>query len=111
MLIAQGRFEELEKTIDQFQKKMKLPVEMFAGMVMEKGEYGWGLRILSRIPDKDKKEEYTLLQRVGRVKDAIDAATRRKDYQGLNEMKDSIEDLNLLAHLNEQLISIAPKKK
>lgn len=37
MLIAQGRFEELEKTIDQFQKKMKLPVEMFAGMIMQKG--------------------------------------------------------------------------
>lgn len=51
-LITQGKWEELERIIEQYQKKMKLPVEMFADMVLKKREETWAMRIMSKMPEK-----------------------------------------------------------
>ena len=54
-LINQGKWEELERVVDQYQKKLKLPVEMIADMVMKKREETWALRIMAKMPEKEKE--------------------------------------------------------
>lgn len=108
-LITQGKWEELERIIEQYQKKFKLPVEMFADMVFKKREETWAMRIISKMPEKEKEEQYLLLQRIGKVKEAIDVAVRRKDEDALDDIRRTLEDEDTLRYLNEQANTITKK--
>lgn len=46
---------------------------------MQKGEMTWALKMMARMPTKKKEEQYLLLQRIGRFKEAIDLAADRRD--------------------------------
>jgi hypothetical protein len=37
------------------------------------------MKVLARMPEKQKDEQYMLLQRIGKIKEAIDLAADRKD--------------------------------
>jgi hypothetical protein len=37
------------------------------------------MKVIARMPEKQKDEQYLLLQRVGKIKEAIDLAADRKD--------------------------------
>ena len=52
---------------------------MVADMLFKKREEAWGMRMMARIPTKQKDEQYILLQRIGKIKEAIDLAADRKD--------------------------------
>jgi hypothetical protein len=41
------------------------------------------MRLLARMPTKHKDEQYLLLQRIGKIKEAIDLAADRKDVEAL----------------------------
>ena len=41
---------------------------MIADMVFAKREETWAMRLLARMPSKLKDEQYTLLQRIGKLK-------------------------------------------
>ena len=67
------------------------------------------MRIISKMPEKEKEEQYMLLQRIGKVREAIDLAVRRKDEDALDDIRRTLEDADTLAYLNEQANSIAKK--
>lgn len=41
------------------------------------------MRMIARMPDKHKEQQYQLLQKIGRNKEAIDLASSRKDVDTL----------------------------
>ena len=41
------------------------------------------MKMMARMPSKKKDEQYLLLQRIGRYKEAIDLAADRKDVDAL----------------------------
>jgi hypothetical protein len=52
---------------------------LISDLLFQKGEITWGMKMLARMPSKKKEEQYLLLQRIGRYKEAIDLAADRKD--------------------------------
>lgn len=83
VFIDEGKYEELETFVERNQKKYNIPVEMVADMLFKKREEAWGMRMMARIPSKQKDEQYILLQRIGKIKEAIDLAADRKDEDAL----------------------------
>ena len=69
--------------MERNQKKFNLPVELIADMVFGKREDTWAMRLMARMPSKHKDEQYLLLQRIGKIKEAIDLAADRKDIDAL----------------------------
>ena len=67
------------------------------------------MRIISKMPEKEKEEQYLLLQRIGKVKEAIDVAVRRKDEDALDDIRRTLEDEDTLRYLNEQANTITKK--
>lgn len=41
------------------------------------------MRLMAKIPSKMKEEQYTLLERIGKIKEVIDLASDRKDLKYL----------------------------
>ena len=58
-------------------------MELIADMVFAKREDTWAMRLMARMPNKMKDEQYLLLQRIGKIKEAIDLAADRKDLDAL----------------------------
>jgi len=79
VLIDQNKYEDLLIFIERHQKKFKIPVEMIADFLLKKREVSWAMKVIARMPDKQKDEQYLLLQRIGKIKEAIDLAADRKD--------------------------------
>lgn len=48
-----------------------------------KRQESWAMRLLAKMPSKQKDEQYLLLQRIGKIKEAIDLAAERKDIDAL----------------------------
>ena len=42
------------------------------------------------------------MQRIGKIREAIDIAVRRKDADALEDIRRTLEDPDLLSYLNEQ---------
>ena len=55
---------------------------------------------MARMPSKHKDEQYLLLQRIGKIKEAIDLAADRKDIDALEDIQSTIIDANLMAYAN-----------
>ena len=55
------------------------------------------------MPSKQKDEQYLLLQRIGKIKEAIDLAADRKDIDALEDIQSTLLDTNLIAHANEKI--------
>ncbi len=62
------------------------------------------------MPSKQKEEQYMLLQRIGRVREAIDLASDRKDVDALEEIDDTIIQPELKAYCAEKLALLRKKK-
>lgn len=67
---------------------------------MKKGETTWAMKMIARMPAKQKREQYLLLQRIGRYKEAIDLAADRKDIDVLEEIAGPLIDPTLVAYCN-----------
>ena len=78
-LIDQRKFDELMMFYEKRHKDFKIPAELVADLLLERGESTWAMKMISKMPNKKKKEQYQLLQRVGKYKEAIDLAHERKD--------------------------------
>lgn len=55
---------------------------------------------MARMPSKQKDEQYTLLQRIGKLKEAIDLAADRKDIDALEDIQVTLIDAKLIAYCN-----------
>lgn len=58
------------------------------------------MRLMARMPQKMKDQQYLLLERIGKIKELIDLAADRKDSEFLMELEGRIIDPNLRAHIN-----------
>lgn len=58
------------------------------------------MRLMARMPSKQKDEQYTLLQRIGKLKEAIDLAADRKDIDALEDIQVTLIDAKLIAYCN-----------
>lgn len=67
------------------------------------------MRLLAKMPTKYKDEQYTLLQRIGKIKEAIDLAADRKDLDALEDIQSTLLDANLIAYSNEKMNLIRRK--
>ena len=83
VLIEGKKFEELLIFMEKRQKEFKIPAELIADLLLKKGETTWAMKMMARMPSKKKDEQYLLLQRIGRYKEAIDLAADRKDVEAL----------------------------
>lgn len=103
VLIEGKKFDELLIFMEKRQKEFKIPAELIADMLMKKGETTWAMKMIARMPAKQKREQYLLLQRIGRYKEAIDLAADRKDIDALEEIAGPLIDPNLVAYCNEKI--------
>lgn len=67
------------------------------------------MRMMARMPVKMKDQQYTLLQRIGKIKEAINLAYDRKDTETLEEIQETLIDADLIAYLNEKLTLLRRK--
>jgi hypothetical protein len=67
LYIQAERWDDLESFVDKHQKKYNLPVELIADRVMYKS-HEIGIKMLCKMPNKNKDEKYLLLQRIGKLK-------------------------------------------
>jgi Zn-dependent peptidase ImmA (M78 family) len=82
-LIDNKKFEEVLIFVERHQKEFKIPAELIADLLYERGEVTWAMKMIARMPTKKKDEQYLLLQRIGKYKEAIDLAADRKDVEAL----------------------------
>lgn len=54
VLIDQNKYEDLLTFIERHQKKYKIPVEMIADFLIKKREVSWGMKVIARMPEKQK---------------------------------------------------------
>lgn len=59
--------------------------------------------MLARMSSKKKEEQYLLLQRIGRYKEAIDLAADRKDLDALEDIGSTLIDPTLVGYCNEKI--------
>lgn len=109
ILIDQGKWEDLDTFVEKNQKKYKIPVEMVADLLMKKREESWAMRMIAKMPDKEKEEQYALLQRIDKVHEAITLAADRKDIDVLEDIKRTLLDQKELQYLNERLYALSKK--
>lgn len=83
VFIDNDRFEDLQSFVERNQKKYNLSIELIADKVFAKRQESWAMRLLAKMPSKQKDEQYLLLQRIGKIKQAIDLAADRKDIDAL----------------------------
>ncbi len=83
VFIDNDRFEDLQSFVERNQKKYNLSIELIADKVFAKRQESWAMRLLAKMPSKQKDEQYLLLQRIGKIKQAIDLAAERKDIDAL----------------------------
>lgn len=83
VFIDNDRFEDLQSFVERNQKKYNLSIELIADKVFAKRQESWAMRLLAKMPSKQKDEQYLLLQRIGKIKEAIDLAAERKDIDAL----------------------------
>ena len=67
------------------------------------------MRMMAKMPSKQKEEQYMLLQRIGRIKEAINLAFDRKDDDTLREIQETLIDAELIALVNEKLTLLRRK--
>jgi hypothetical protein len=72
-------------------------------MLLQRGEVTWAMKMLARMPSKRKDEQYLLLQRIGRYKEAIDLAADRKDVEALEDIASTLLEPTLIGYCNEKL--------
>jgi len=82
-LIENKKWEEVHLFVERHQKEFKIPAELIADLLMEKGEMIWAMKMMAKMPPKKKDEQYLLLQRIGKYKEVIDLAADRKDVEAL----------------------------
>ena len=68
ILIEARKFDELLLFMEKRQKDYKIPAELIADLLLQKGEPTWAMKMIARMPSKKKEEQYLLLQRIGRYK-------------------------------------------
>ena len=68
ILIEARKFDELLLFMEKRQKDYKIPAELIADLLLQKGEQTWAMKMIARMPSKKKEEQYLLLQRIGRYK-------------------------------------------
>lgn len=78
-------------------------------MLMKKREESWAMRMIAKMPDKEKEEQYALLQRIDKVHEAITLAADRKDIDVLEDIKRTLLDQKELQYLNERLYALSKK--
>lgn len=71
VFIDSDKWEDLESFVERNQKKYNLPIELIADRVFAKRQEAWAMRLLAKMPTKQKEEQYLLLQRIGKIKEAI----------------------------------------
>jgi Zn-dependent peptidase ImmA (M78 family) len=89
--------------VERHQKEFKIPAELIADLLMERGEMVWAMKMMAKMPPKKKDEQYLLLQRIGKYKEVIDLAADRKDVEALEEIHETLLDPTLLAYCNEKM--------
>ena len=52
---------------------------MITDFLLKKKEVSWAMKVIARMPEKQKDEQYLLLRRLGKIKEVIDLAADRKD--------------------------------
>jgi hypothetical protein len=110
VLIDQNKFEDLITFIERHQKKFKIPVELIADFLLKKREVSWAMKVIARMPEKQKDEQYLLLQRIGKIREAIDLAADRKDIEALQDIQETLLDSALIAYTNEKINLLSRKK-
>lgn len=109
ILLNQGKWEELENFVEKNQKKYKIPVEMIADFLMKKREESWAMRMIAKMPEKEKEEQYSLLQRIDKVHEAITLAADRKDIDVLEDIKRTLLDPKELQYLQDRMNALNKK--
>lgn len=77
---------------------------------MHRKETIWAMKMMARMPSKQHEEQYMLLQRIGRYREAIDLAFDRKDSDVLEEIQSTLLDPELKAYINEKLAILGRKR-
>jgi len=54
VLMDTKKWEEIIIFVERHQKDFKIPVELIADLLMEKGEPTWAMKMLARMPSKKK---------------------------------------------------------
>ena len=54
-LIDERKFEELMLFYEKRQKEFKIPVELVADLLLERGEVTWAMKMIARMPAKKKE--------------------------------------------------------
>lgn len=103
VLIDTKKFDDLLIFMEKRQKDYKIPAELVSDMLLARGEHTWAMKMIARMPSKKKDEQYLLLQRIGRYKEAIDLAADRKDLDALEDISATLLDSNLIAYCNEKM--------
>lgn len=103
VLIDTGKWEDLLAFVEKHQKNLKIPVELIANLLLQRKEGMWAMKMIARMPTKQKDEQYLLLQRIGCVKEAIDLAADRKDIDTLEDIANTLVSQELKTYLNEKL--------
>lgn len=103
VLIDGKKFDDLLIFMEKRQKDFKIPAELVADLLLQRGEVTWAMKMLARMPSKKKDEQYLLLQRIGRYKEAIDLAADRKDVQALQDIGEKLLDPTLVGYCNQKL--------
>lgn len=68
------------------------------------------MKVIARMPEKQKEEQYLLLQRIGKIREAIDLAADRKDVEALQDIQETLLDSALIAYTNEKINLLSRKK-
>lgn len=103
VLIDSKKFDDLLIFMEKRQKDFKIPAELIADLLLQKGETTWAMKMMARMPSKKKDEQYLLLQRIGRYKEAIDLAADRKDVDALEDIAATLLEPTLIGYCNEKL--------
>jgi hypothetical protein len=103
VLIETKKFDDLLIFMEKRQKDFKIPAELVADLLLQKGETTWAMKMMARMPSKKKDEQYLLLQRIGKYKEAIDLAADRKDLDALEDIGGTLLDPTLIGYCNEKL--------
>ncbi len=103
VLIETKKFDDLLIFMEKRQKDFKIPAELVADLLLQKGETTWAMKMMARMSSKKKDEQYLLLQRIGKYKEAIDLAADRKDLDALEDIGGTLLDPTLIGYCNEKL--------
>jgi hypothetical protein len=96
--------------MDKRQKDFKIPPELIADLLFRRGEVTWAMKMIAKMSSKKSDEQYLLLQRIGRYKEAIDLAFDRKDADTLEDIGGTLLDATLIGYCNEKLNLLRAKR-